>query len=408
MSSGWMSTRWSTRAGVVLERDRHRAHRRELLDVGAQVEAVGGSRARPSGRRCVEAERDRLDEDVERARVLERLREHLLDLVHPAVRGRKPSGTAWASSAVRVVVCATVRELGGELERAQLAARREAVAGLALERRRARARASRRRARCACARTVLVGGLAQRPGGGRDAAAGRARSPRTGTPVTFCSYSSRAPAGERQVGVAVDEARGAARSRSRRSRTSAPSLGLERRDPPVARRSRRAGLERQLAGAVGAQVAAGRPPVACSTCAASANDVVTGARGPRCPGHPGRASGSAARARARPSRAGRSRRRRGARRPCPGRPSAPARAARPRARCRRRRHLAGVDRLAHADAAAVMDRDPARAAGGVEQRVQQRPVGDRVGAVAPSPRSRAGARRPSRRRGGRARSRSAP
>ena len=27
-----------------------------------------------------------------------------------------------------------------------------------------------------------------------------------GTPVTFCSYSSRAPAGERQVRVAVDEA----------------------------------------------------------------------------------------------------------------------------------------------------------------------------------------------------------
>ena len=44
-------------------------------------------------------------------------------------------------------------------------------------------------------------------------------------------------------------------------------------------------------------------------------------------------------------------------------------------------HHAGVDRVADADAAAVVQRDPARPAGGVEQRVQQRPVGDGVGAV---------------------------
>ena len=43
---------------------------------------------------------------------------------------------------------------------------------------------------------------------------------------------------------------------------------------------------------------------------------------------------------------------------------------------------AGVQRIADADAAAVMDGHPRGARGGVEQRVQHRPVGDRVAAVA--------------------------
>ncbi len=43
---------------------------------------------------------------------------------------------------------------------------------------------------------------------------------------------------------------------------------------------------------------------------------------------------------------------------------------------------AGVDRVADPDAAAVVDADPGRARGDVQQRVQDRPVGDRVGAVA--------------------------
>jgi hypothetical protein len=42
---------------------------------------------------------------------------------------------------------------------------------------------------------------------------------------------------------------------------------------------------------------------------------------------------------------------------------------------------AGVLRIAHADAAAVVQADPGGAAGGVEQRVEQRPVADRVAAV---------------------------
>jgi hypothetical protein len=43
---------------------------------------------------------------------------------------------------------------------------------------------------------------------------------------------------------------------------------------------------------------------------------------------------------------------------------------------------ARVDRVADADAAAVMDADPRRARGDVEERVQDRPVGDRVRPVA--------------------------
>jgi hypothetical protein len=44
-------------------------------------------------------------------------------------------------------------------------------------------------------------------------------------------------------------------------------------------------------------------------------------------------------------------------------------------------HLAGVQRAADADAATVVDRHPGGAGGGVDQGVEQRPVGDRVGAV---------------------------
>ena len=71
-------------------------------------------------------------------------------------------------------------------------------------------------------------------------------------------------------------------------------------------------------------------------------------------------------------------------------------------------HHAGVDRLADADAAAVVHRHPGGAGRGVEQRVEDRPVGDRVGAVAHPLGLPLRARRPSRRRGGRGRSRSAP
>ena len=52
------------------------------------------------------------------------------------------------------------------------------------------------------------------------------------------------------------------------------------------------------------------------------------------------------------------------------------------ARAVRHDHHAGMQRIADADAAAVMDRNPGGAGRGVEQRVEDRPVGDRVAAVA--------------------------
>ena len=45
-------------------------------------------------------------------------------------------------------------------------------------------------------------------------------------------------------------------------------------------------------------------------------------------------------------------------------------------------HHAGMLRIAHADAAAVMERHPGRALAQFKQRIEQRPVGNRVRAVA--------------------------
>ena len=56
---------------------------------------------------------------------------------------------------------------------------------------------------------------------------------------------------------------------------------------------------------------------------------------------------------------------------------------------------AGVDRVADAHAAAVVEAHPAGAGRGVEQRVEDRPVGDRVAAVLHAPRSRGSGSRPS-------------
>jgi hypothetical protein len=45
-------------------------------------------------------------------------------------------------------------------------------------------------------------------------------------------------------------------------------------------------------------------------------------------------------------------------------------------------HLPSMNRIADADAAAVMDRDPGGAAYGVDKRVQEGPVGDGVAPIA--------------------------
>ena len=183
-------------------------------------------RGRGGGRRCggrelphpvevVETERDRLDEDVERAHVLERLR---------AASPRPRPSRLWSCSRrgrraraapVRVVSCETMSSSSvASCERAQLAGGREAVAGLALERGRPRAQHLAGEL-LRLGEHGLVGRLSQGPRGGPDAAAG-ARDLLVGDARDLLLVLAGAPAGERQVGVAVDEARGAARSRWRR------------------------------------------------------------------------------------------------------------------------------------------------------------------------------------------------
>ena len=73
---------------------------------------------------------------------------------------------------------------------------------------------------------------------------------------------------------------------------------------------------------------------------------------------------------------------RGARRPCPDRWSARAPGVWPPRACRRPRSPARVLAVADAHAAAVMERHPGGAAHGIDQRVQDRPVADGIGAVA--------------------------
>ena len=68
---------------------------------------------------------------------------------------------------------------------------------------------------------------------------------------------------------------------------------------------------------------------------------------------------------------------------------------------------AGMLRIADADAAAIMNRNPGRAGRGVDERIQQRPIRDRVAAVDHPFGLAIRATRPSRYRDGRGRSRSA-
>ena len=48
----------------------------------------------------------------------------------------------------------------------------------------------------------------------------------------------------------------------------------------------------------------------------------------------------------------------------------------------RDRGLPRMERIPHADAPAVMKRDPTRAGGSIEKRIENRPVGDRVARIA--------------------------
>ncbi len=315
------------RARAPLQRDRHRAQRRELLDVRAQRTA-GVARDRAHPRQVLVAERDRLDEDVERVDVA--LARQRLGLVHPGVGGRPRRDGVGEQARHAHRLDDARRQLAPEPRRARLAGVREPVARLALERGRAvREQLGRERRRLR--EHVLVGRLGERPRRARDAAAG-ARDLLVGDAGHLALVLLRAPAGERQVRVAVDEAR------QHRAAGGVDDdvgvVGVEAGDP-AAVEQHVAGLERQLARAIVAQV--GQPVLRRAQHLRGAAD--------RDAGHPPRdrptpvirASGCAPRAARPPRSPRRSRRRRGARSPCPGRPAACAGSARRRARCRRRR-----------------------------------------------------------------------
>ena len=289
-------------------------------------------------------------------------------------------GTAWASSAGR----------GGRLGHALELARQRA-APAARPRARARSRdlhsnvvvpAASISAASAAACSAPASSDASRsaraedaipPPRARDLLVGRRRS-------TFCSYSrARQPANGRCVWQSTNP--GITAQPVASTCTSALGSASQRGDPAVARRS--PSRARALLRRASCRAGSGRPSSggaqdlrgavdrggAALTAIASARD---------------RASASPPRP-VRPRRAPpRSRRRRGAPRPCPGR------------RCSTRRtrspasgvpsatdHLPGVDRLAHARRRRRGGSRPSsRRTAVLTQRVEQRPVGDRVGAVA--------------------------
>ena len=138
-SSGCMRERWSTERAPQSSATGTERMRGELLHVRAQRPA-GRPRHRAHARQVLVAERDRLDEDVERvdvARAGERLR-----LVHPGVgrRARRHRVREQPREAHRLPHAAGQR--APEPRRARLALAREPVAGLALERGRPVLRAS--------------------------------------------------------------------------------------------------------------------------------------------------------------------------------------------------------------------------------------------------------------------------
>ena len=245
-SSGWISERWST------ERAPHSSATGtercvESCSTCARSGASCGARDRAHPRQVLVREGDGLDEDVERVDVA--LARQRLGLVHPCVRGRagrhRVGEQAGQAHRLHDPACQLAPEPGG----ARLARAGEPVARLALERRRAVPQQLARQ-RLGLREHVLVGRLGQRPRRAGDAAAG-ARDLLVGDAGDLALVLLGAPAREREVRVAVDEARqhGAAR----RVDDHAGVARLEAGDP-AAVEQHVARLERQLARAISSQV----------------------------------------------------------------------------------------------------------------------------------------------------------
>ena len=270
-ASGPTSSGWQAREVV----DRARAAPRarpapsafvvELLDVARGGPARARAASSPIRAQVLVRERDRSRRRCparSRRRPRSTSRQHRLDLVHPAVRvvarrARRARAARSRSSSARPVAAASPASRSARSSPSA----RQPVAALALERRRAVREHLARRAPRACASTSSSVGLAQRARRGADPAAG-ARDLLVGHARDLQLVLALAPAGERQVRVAVDEARGSRaqplrvdlrpsaspdRPRSRRSsrRRSAATPGSSAQ---LARRGRGAGTARPSLG----------------------------------------------------------------------------------------------------------------------------------------------------------------
>ena len=246
-SSGWISERWST------ERAPHSSATGtercvESCSTCARSGAAGVARDRAHPRQVLVGERDRLDEDVERVDVA--LARQRLGLVHPRVRRRAGRDRVREQPGQAHRLHDARRQLAPQPRGARLAVAREPVAGLALERGRA-VREQLARERGGLGEHLLVRGLGERPRGAGDPAARardllvrHARSPCARTPPRASRRTAGACGSRRSPGsTAQPDA----------STTTSASRGLEAGDPPAVEQHV-AGLERQLARAVVAQV----------------------------------------------------------------------------------------------------------------------------------------------------------
>jgi len=153
----------------------------------------------------LEPERNRLDEDVQGAGIGKRVGRHRLDFVHPGIGAIAGRDRVREQRGAGGLLRDCLTELARQPQRTQLSLAREPVTGLALEGRGAgREHLPREAARLR--QHHLVSGLPQRSRGGGNPAA-RAGNLLVRHACHLLLIFVRAPAGEWEMGVAVDEPR---------------------------------------------------------------------------------------------------------------------------------------------------------------------------------------------------------
>ena len=216
MSSGWIIERWSTlRAPAASATGTERMQ--ESCSTWVRRASPEAAASSPISSRCASPKRDRLDEDVQGGDAAggHHLGHHLLHHRHPRVRGvALRDGVGQQRGRGRRLGDVDL-QLAGQHERAHLPLARQPVARLALERGGAGGEHLLGQPR-RLVEHLVVGGLAQRAGRGLDPAPA-ARDLLVGHAGQLLLVLAPAPAGERQMGVAVHEARAAPRTPRRRS-----------------------------------------------------------------------------------------------------------------------------------------------------------------------------------------------